>query len=326
YGFNGKERDQSMGTSLVYDYGFRIYNPSIGKFLSVDPLTKEYPWNSSYAYAENDVIRSVDLDGLERAIRINYHSSDQSTQTHVILVSGISLMKETEALHRALVGTGMGIPNDEGARFNSSNAFWESGFEEYKGIRFRKGRARQFDSNTGTGELTIDIADDYYTFNYKSAVTEDQSFNKALEERTLGQLYTLSSVFQNGGDAATLTGLGISATGAGAPFGAPLAVAGKATSFIGSGLELGLDFFTEDYESLTLNASVLIFNKIVPGDIAGRVAKNGASQELIDNSLQAGFSQLVNAGKIKPKSSLDKTKLNVGVLRNIGTTSATNND
>ena len=44
----------------------RVYDPRIGRFLSVDPLTKTYPWNSTYAYAENDVIRSTDLDGLER--------------------------------------------------------------------------------------------------------------------------------------------------------------------------------------------------------------------------------------------------------------------
>jgi RHS repeat-associated protein len=41
YGFNGKEADRSgeMGSLTHYDYGFRIYNPGIGKFLSMDPLT-----------------------------------------------------------------------------------------------------------------------------------------------------------------------------------------------------------------------------------------------------------------------------------------------
>ncbi len=53
-----------------YDYGFRIYNPAVGRFLSVDPLMKEYPWNSTYAFAENDVIRCIDLEGLEKAVVI----------------------------------------------------------------------------------------------------------------------------------------------------------------------------------------------------------------------------------------------------------------
>jgi hypothetical protein len=43
----------------------RIYDPRVGRFLSVDPLNKDYPWNSSYAFAENRVIDGTDLDGSE---------------------------------------------------------------------------------------------------------------------------------------------------------------------------------------------------------------------------------------------------------------------
>ena len=69
YGFNGKEKDdewKSDGNS--YDYGMRAYDPRLGKFLSVDPIASDFPWNSPYAFAEDDVIRSVDLDGKEKYI------------------------------------------------------------------------------------------------------------------------------------------------------------------------------------------------------------------------------------------------------------------
>ncbi len=91
YGFNGKEKDDkgewggeyltsttccdSEGNVIInytlqksqtyYDYGFRIYNPGIGKFLSVDPLTQEYPWYTPYQFAGNKPIQAIDLDGLE---------------------------------------------------------------------------------------------------------------------------------------------------------------------------------------------------------------------------------------------------------------------
>src|SRR5688572_32534627 len=69
YGFNGKENDDEVkGEGNQQDYGMRIYDPTLGKFLSVDPLTKEYPWNSTYAFAENDPINFVDLDGLEKSL------------------------------------------------------------------------------------------------------------------------------------------------------------------------------------------------------------------------------------------------------------------
>src|SRR5690606_21698443 len=45
YLFNGKEQDAEIkGEGTQYDYGFRIYDPRLGRFLSVDPLFKSYPW------------------------------------------------------------------------------------------------------------------------------------------------------------------------------------------------------------------------------------------------------------------------------------------
>ena len=41
------------------------YNPAIGRFLSVDPLTRSYPWYTPYQFAGNTPIQAIDLDGLE---------------------------------------------------------------------------------------------------------------------------------------------------------------------------------------------------------------------------------------------------------------------
>ena len=68
YGFNGKEKDDEVcGNGNQYDYGFRIYNPRLGKFLSADPLMKSYPWYTPYQFAGNSPIANVDLDGREEA-------------------------------------------------------------------------------------------------------------------------------------------------------------------------------------------------------------------------------------------------------------------
>ena len=66
FGFNGKESDkETYGDGNIYDYGFRIYNPRLGKFLSVDPLNKFYPMLTPYQFTSNRPIDGVDLDGLE---------------------------------------------------------------------------------------------------------------------------------------------------------------------------------------------------------------------------------------------------------------------
>ncbi|MBC8756061.1 hypothetical protein H2O64_15395 [Kordia sp. YSTF-M3] len=69
YGFNGKEKDNEMkGEGVQYDYGFRIYDARLGKFLSQDPLFKSYPWYTPYQFAGNKPIWATDLDGLEEYI------------------------------------------------------------------------------------------------------------------------------------------------------------------------------------------------------------------------------------------------------------------
>jgi len=65
YGFNGKELDKEVAATTTYDYGFRIYSPALGRFLSVDPLAKSYPWYTPYQFAGNKPINSIDVDGLE---------------------------------------------------------------------------------------------------------------------------------------------------------------------------------------------------------------------------------------------------------------------
>lgn len=68
-GFNSKENDGEVsGEGNVYDYGFRIYNTRLAKFLSVDPLSDEYAYYTPYQFAGNKPIWAIDIDGLEEVI------------------------------------------------------------------------------------------------------------------------------------------------------------------------------------------------------------------------------------------------------------------
>jgi RHS repeat-associated protein len=65
FGFNGQEKNSDLsgvdGGHL--DFKYRIHDARLGRFLSQDPLTAEYPWNSPYAFAENRVIEGLDYEG-----------------------------------------------------------------------------------------------------------------------------------------------------------------------------------------------------------------------------------------------------------------------
>ena len=60
--FNGKELDPEWE---IQDYGFRLYDNRVGRFLSFDPLAPEYPELTPYQFASNTPIWAIDLDGLE---------------------------------------------------------------------------------------------------------------------------------------------------------------------------------------------------------------------------------------------------------------------
>ena len=66
YGYQNQEKDDEMkGEGNSYVYKYRIHDPRLGRFLSIDPLTASYPHNSPYAFAENRVIDGIELEGLE---------------------------------------------------------------------------------------------------------------------------------------------------------------------------------------------------------------------------------------------------------------------
>ena len=66
YGYNGKENDNEVkGEGNQQDYGMRISDPRLGRFLSVDPMTKNFAELTPYQFASNRPIDGIDMDGLE---------------------------------------------------------------------------------------------------------------------------------------------------------------------------------------------------------------------------------------------------------------------
>jgi RHS repeat-associated protein len=63
YRYNGKELLPETG---LYAYGFRYYDPTIGRFTGVDPISDQFPHVSTYNYAENEPIANIDLHGLQK--------------------------------------------------------------------------------------------------------------------------------------------------------------------------------------------------------------------------------------------------------------------
>ena len=65
FGFNSMPKDDELYSSegSAYDFGARIYDSRLGRFLSGDPLEKEYPGQSTYAAFNNNPLYYIDPTG-----------------------------------------------------------------------------------------------------------------------------------------------------------------------------------------------------------------------------------------------------------------------
>lgn len=100
YGFQGQEMDNEIkGEGNSLNYTFRMHDPRVGRFFAVDPLFKEYPWNSPYAFSENRVIDGIELEGLEYATFTILAVDGKVTQ--------IAVAKDYELKNKATEGPGV---------------------------------------------------------------------------------------------------------------------------------------------------------------------------------------------------------------------------
>ena len=66
FGFNGKEKDNEWaGIGNHMDFGERSYDSRVGRFISIDPMTKKYANYSPYLFAGNKPTVMIDVKGEE---------------------------------------------------------------------------------------------------------------------------------------------------------------------------------------------------------------------------------------------------------------------
>lgn len=100
FGFNGKENDNEVhnATGTSVDFGARMYDPRIGRFLSIDPLAAKYPNQSPYAGFNDNPLLFADPTGKSGEVTIDKAAKTLTITSHMIFYGSESspeLAKQT---------------------------------------------------------------------------------------------------------------------------------------------------------------------------------------------------------------------------------------
>ena len=156
YGFNGMESDDEVkdivGSS--YDFGARMYDARIGRWLNRDPLELKYPGLSPYNFVNNMPIIAIDPDG-----------------KRIIIVNGYYNTRD--------VAEGLGASE-------CCESYWSNNFEESAQNFFNdySGQTQWVDGNqigaTASGEENYNAGYEYAKANFKDltkGMSEDEVIN-----------------------------------------------------------------------------------------------------------------------------------------------------
>jgi RHS repeat-associated protein len=98
YGFN----DKVKGNENSYDFGARLYDSRIGRWLSLNPLITKYPNLNPYNFVANSPLVAIDVDGKDYVVVIKPNkdggvqyetSKTASDKTAVVVVRRCSSLK-----------------------------------------------------------------------------------------------------------------------------------------------------------------------------------------------------------------------------------------
>jgi RHS repeat-associated protein len=181
YGFNGKELDPNMDGNN-YDYGFRIYNPQIQRFLSTDPLQKKYAELTPYQFASNTPIWASDIDGLEARIKTIYTGADGKTHISVDNASSHSSADwktQKQAMFGGFGGTAKG-----------SSFAWTSGYDSYNYQYLKAGNESGYAGPEG-GTLTIDARGSVIKLSFEQELGKNAP--KGPQSPTVGESITMGA-------------------------------------------------------------------------------------------------------------------------------------
>jgi RHS repeat-associated protein len=283
FGFQGQEQDNEVhdapGTSVNYKY--RMHDPRIGRFLSIDPLAADYPHNSPYAFSENRVIDAIELEGAEKLIIIG-NADLGIKQTFSIPNAGLlgqGVLTASYSVHTGLL------------------LFYSAAEGDATGSGFVNPELLLAD-NTVAGPFL-----NKWTF-LPSDLKENlfiDGMNYSRNEAAMTAARYIADGMETAGDAIELGGVAVSMVPLGQPVGGAMIATGAGVSNLGLAVNLSLDVIESDYEKamnrVLINSASLGFGSLTRGITKAGMKSDKSSEFMFDatnTTLQGMYKILEN--------------------------------
>jgi RHS repeat-associated protein len=130
YGFNGMEKDDEVkGSGNSYDFGARMYDSRLGRWLAIDPMSSKYPHLSPYSFVANSPLIAKDPDGRD-IIVLNAESGAMGAGHSAVLIGNYKDGWRLYSKNGTYASSGVSGPSDKhpdmGVYYDNLQAFANS--------------------------------------------------------------------------------------------------------------------------------------------------------------------------------------------------------
>ena len=126
YKYNGKELDRKNGLDW-YDYGARMYDVAIGRFVTTDIMEEKYYSISPYVYVVNNPLKYIDLRGDSISVADLYTRDKQGELINPNQVKAFEFLASTKEGKALLANFAMKGQTIAGVTFNKDGEFHNKG-------------------------------------------------------------------------------------------------------------------------------------------------------------------------------------------------------